>query len=78
MDTAKEHWVLYGKGSIVFTVLPFGLSLACYIFTKILRPVVHYWRAKGLRALVYLDDGLCVVEGRQNAEAATEHSYATT
>ena len=32
----------------VFTVLPFGLSSACYIFTKLLCPLVWYWRAKGL------------------------------
>ena len=43
----------------VFTVLPFGLASACYIFTKLLRPLVAYWRSKGLKSVVYLDDGLC-------------------
>ena len=41
----------------LFAVLPFGLSMACYAFTKLLRPLVKYWRAHGLRALLYLDDG---------------------
>ena len=51
---------------------PFGLSTACYIFTKIVRPLVHYWRAKGLRIVVYLDDGLCAVAGRQAALEASQ------
>ena len=56
----------------VFTVLPFGLSSACYMFTKLLRPLVRYWCAKGLRIVVYLDDGLCAVAGRQTALEASE------
>ena len=27
----------------VFTVLPFGLSTACYVFTKLLRPMIRRW-----------------------------------
>ena len=81
MDIAQEHRKYLGfvwQGEYyVFTVLPFGLASACYIFTKILWPLVHYWRAMGLRALVYLDDGLCAVEGRQNAEAASAMVQST-
>ena len=76
VDIAKEHWkylgLAWGKQFFVFTVLPFGLSTACYIFTKIVRPLVKYWRAKGLRAIVYLDDGLCAVSGESNALAASQ------
>ena len=36
----------------VFTVLPFGLSSACYAFKKLMRPVVRHWRGGGLRAIV--------------------------
>ena len=35
----------------MFRVLPFGLASACYVFTKLLRPLVKRWRAKGIRAL---------------------------
>ena len=36
----------------VFTVLPFGLSSACYVFTKLLRPLVKlYGGARALGAL---------------------------
>ena len=39
-----------------FQVLPFGLSTAPYIFTKCLRPLVKYWRSKGVCMVLYLDD----------------------
>ena len=55
----------------MFTVLPFGLSSACYIFTKLVRPLVRYWRGKGLRIIEYLDDGLCAVKGEENAHMAS-------
>ena len=41
------------------------------MFTKLLRPLVRYWRAKGLRILVYLDDGLCATAGTQRALEAS-------
>lgn len=39
-----------------FKALPFGLSSAPRIFSKMLRPVVEYLRKKGVRLLIYLDD----------------------
>lgn len=41
----------------VFNVLPFGLSLGPFLFTKLLRPVIEHWRASGIKALIYIDDG---------------------
>ena len=41
-----------------FVVLPFGLSPACYVFTKVLRPLVKKWRSEGIRSLLYIDDGI--------------------
>ena len=71
VDIAKEHWkyLVFSWQSCfyVFTVLPFGLSSACYIFTKLLCPLVRYWRSQGLRIIVYLDDGLCAREGEPKA-----------
>ena len=43
-----------------FTVLPFGISTGPYIFTKVLRPLIRYWRLQTIRIVVYLDDGLGV------------------
>ncbi len=65
----------WGTGSsccfFEFTVLPFGLSTACYMFTKLLRPLVKYWRGKGLRVLAYLDDGIGAASGVQKASEAS-------
>ena len=46
-----------GPSFFMFTVLPFVLSSAPYIFTKLLRPLVKHWRSQGIRAVVCLDDG---------------------
>ena len=39
-----------------FTCLPFGLRSSPRIFTKVLKPLLVYLRALGVRLLVYLDD----------------------
>lgn len=39
-----------------FTCLPFGLSTAPYVFTKILKPVFTLLRSRGLISVRYLDD----------------------
>lgn len=41
---------------IVFNVLPFGISTAGYMFTKVLR-VVLKWRYMGFKVVLCLDDG---------------------
>lgn len=41
-----------------FNVLPFGLNIAPYIFTKIMKPVLVYLRLRGLIFVCYLDDFL--------------------
>lgn len=62
----------WGGKFYVFTVLPFGLATACYLFTKLMRPLVRYWRGKGLRIVVYLDDGLGAAVGKGVAREASE------
>ena len=56
----------------MFTVLPFGLATASYVFTKLVRPLVRYWRGQGLRTVVYLDDGIFAVDGNEAAFRASE------
>ena len=41
-----------------FRVFPFGLTSACYVFTKFLQPLVKHWRSLGIRAVVYIDDSI--------------------
>ena len=76
----KSHWKYLGfcwnagdgPKYYVFTVMPFGLATACYVFTKLVRPLVRYWRGQGLRTVVYLDDGIFAVDGNEAAFRASE------
>ena len=81
VDIADHHCKYLGFAwdghFYVFTVLPFGLATACYMLTKLLRPLVRYWRARGLRILVYLDDGLCAVAGKKEALWASQFVRST-
>ena len=66
LDILQEHqtflgffWVINAiRKYFVFTVLPFGLSSAPYIFSKVVRVLIKYWRSYADRFTVYLDDGL--------------------
>ena len=81
VDIAMVHQKYLGfswQGAYyVFTVLPFGLSTACYMFTKLLRPLVSYWRGKGIRIVVYLDDGLEAAAGETEATRASKIVQST-
>ena len=80
VDIHRQHWEFLGfswgqgpnTGYYVFCVLPFGLSTACYLFTKLMRPLVKYWRQQGLRIVLYLDDGIVAVQGEQAALTASK------
>ncbi|KHJ78691.1 hypothetical protein OESDEN_21686, partial [Oesophagostomum dentatum] len=48
--------ILFGYSP--FLMLPFGLSSAPMIFTKLMRPLLAKWRSHGHKIAVYLDDGL--------------------
>ena len=75
----KPHWKYLGfswdkgekKAFYVFTVLPFGLATACYVFTKLLQPLTKFWGAQRLKAVIYLGDGIVASTG---FEAATRAS----
>ena len=54
-----------------FVVLPFGLSSAPYVFTKMMHLLVRLWRSKGLKAVVYLDDGVCALKNEKEATVAS-------
>ena len=49
-------------------MLPFGLSS---VFTKIMRPLVRLWRSKGIKAIVYLDDGIVSSQNESSAKASS-------
>jgi hypothetical protein len=59
--TSRKYLQFHWKGKqFQFRVLPFGLSLAPYVFTKILKPILKWARRKGIRISAYLDDLLIV------------------
>ena len=65
-------WPFNGELSyFVFTVLPFGLSSACYCFTKLLRPLLQRWRFMSFACFLYLDDGISGHPDKPSAIAAS-------
>ena len=56
----------------VFTVLPFGLSTAPYVFTKLLKPLKKHWRLQGICIAIFLDDGWGTVQDRQDCRATAQ------
>ena len=75
VDVAKCHRKYlgfeWGGSFYTFVVLPFGLSSAPYVFTMMMRPLVRLWRSKGLKAVVYLDDGIVAVPDETGAITAS-------
>ena len=68
------QWFYQGKATyFVFNVLPFGLSTAPYIFTKLLKLLIGHWRGSGKRICMFLDDGL---GGNSSKESATVDAKA--
>ncbi|PIO58674.1 reverse transcriptase [Teladorsagia circumcincta] len=43
-----------------FTALPFGLSSAPYVYTRLMRVIASQLRRRGIRLIVYLDDWLLI------------------
>jgi len=79
LDIFEPHQKILGfawkmEGTLcyfVYTVLPFGLSPACFVFTKLLCPLVKFRRGSGLKVILYLDDGLVAVPGKERANHET-------
>jgi predicted membrane chloride channel (bestrophin family) len=59
------------KDILFLQLLPFGLKSSAYIFTKLLRPLVAYWRRQSIKVVLYLDDGFGIAE---NNELCYEHA----
>ena len=54
-------WSFKGKKVYFqFSVLPFGLSSAPHIFTKIVRVLIKYWRSFSIRIACFIDDGFSI------------------
>ena len=49
-------------------MLPFGLTSAPYVFSKVMRQLVKFWRGCGFLALMYLDDDIGGNSSRENVK----------
>ena len=58
----------------VFSVMPFVTSTAGYTFTNVLRDVVKFWRSKGYKIVLYLDDGKVSAKFLDQATMVSEKS----
>ena len=53
-------WEINGQVKyFVFSVLTFGLTSAPFLFTKLMRKIVRYWRTLTFPVIIHLDDGWC-------------------
>ena len=77
VDIHRDHQKFLGfswsfknepKRYFLYSVLPFGLSSGPLIFTKIVRVLIKYWRAHGIRIACFLDDGLSVDYSKPKAK----------
>ena len=50
----------WNKSLYQFQCLPFGLSCASRVFTKVMKPVVAFLRERGIKLINYLDDLLII------------------
>ncbi len=71
-----DHWGCLGfawRGSYyAFCVLPFGLSTAPFVFTKVMKTLVTSWRRQGIPVIMMLDDGL---GGDKDEVVARQHAH---
>eukprot|EP00741_Cyanophora_paradoxa_P000034 tig00000057_g32.t1 len=56
-----------------YNALPFGVALACYVFTKVMRAFAKYWAALKVLLGTYLDDGLFICRSLEEALLVSEH-----
>ena len=57
----------------VFCSLPFGLSTSGYIFSKVVRVLVQFWRTAGHLVVMFLEDGLGGHKSRYNAVESSRY-----
>lgn len=62
----------YGRDIFQFNALPFGLSSAPFIFTKLCKPVINWLRSKGIRVVIYLDNYLIFGNSKKECEKNTK------
>ena len=77
MHEQSKKWLRFefNEQLYQFNSLPFGLSSAPFIFTKIIKPIINFLRNNGIRLVVYLDDFLII---GSSVEECKRHTHYTT
>ena len=66
-------WVNKCKISFfVFPILPFGITSTLFVFTKVVRPWVKYWRFNSLKITYLLNDGIGIEYNYEQAKCKLE------
>lgn len=52
-----------------FKCLPFGLCTAPFVFTKLMKPVMHVLRSEGFVSVIYLDDILIIGKSKIHCQS---------
>lgn len=70
VDPGHRHWLRFQWQNQIyqFDTLPFGLSSAPFVFTKLLKPVVAVLRQAGIRLVLYLDDMIIMAKSVHEAQ----------
>ena len=53
-------------------MLLFGLSVAPYCFTKLIRALMKFWHSNGIKIVVFIDDGAGAEENFQKASSSSK------
>lgn len=64
-DCRKFLRFLFDGQLYQFSALPFGISPAPCVFTKLIKPILSWLRAKGLRIVAYIDDFIIFGRSRE-------------
>ena len=73
-----SSWDIKGATKyFVFTVLPFGVTSALFVFTEVVRPLVKHWRLHAVKIACFLDDGLGIAHTHQDALSCSNFAKAT-
>lgn len=72
MEHRKYLRFAWAEQTYEFQCLPFGLSSAPRVFTKLLKPVVGFLRRQGIRLVIFLDDMLVLAQSKEDLVAQME------
>jgi len=61
-----QHYLQFVWEGVIYeyVCMPFGLAVAPWVFTKLLKPAIAFLRSLGIRLIIYLDDILILNQSR--------------